>query len=205
MDQARINPPPPIGPCGSDAAAAQSLVHSHSNHLLQYIDRHLPSQLQRLIDPADVLQDTFFVAFQHLSDFTPRDANSSLRWLLTIARNRMVFLLRMHKAAKRDGRRVTGDELRTGSTESLLQDLATYYRTPSRSAAAHELMTALERCIEHLPLDQREAVRLRYLVGMSLKEVAARMSRSEGAVQMLALRGLTEVRRELKSASLFLW
>jgi len=116
-----------------------------------------------------------------------------------------VFLLRMHNAAKRDGRRVTGDELRNGSIEVLLQDLATYYRTPSRSAAAHELMAILEGCIGHLPSDQREAVRLRYLEGLSLKEVSAKMSRSEGAVQMLALRGLTEVRRELKSASLFVW
>lgn len=204
MDQDGTNPSP-SAPSTFDAANAQRLVHAHSNRLLQYIEHHLPLPLQRLIDPADVLQDTFFEAFQHLADFSPRDVNSTLRWLLTIARNRMVFLLRMQNAAKRDGRRVTGDDLRNGSIEVLLQDLATYYRTPSRSAAAHELMAILERCIGHLPFDQSEAVKLRYLEGRSLKEVAVKMSRSEGAVQMLALRGLAEVRRELKSASLFVW
>jgi len=51
--------------------------------------------------------------------------------------------------------------------------------------------------LERLTDDQREGVRLRYLEGQSLAEIAERMQRSEEAVAGLIKRGLKTLRKHL--------
>lgn len=108
------------------------------------------------------------------------------------------------RTAKRAGKRIpTEGASSNGSIVRLLAEMATYQRTPSKSAASHELMAALEGAIERLPLDQARAMRLRYLKGMNTKETAKIMRRSEGAISMLCNRGLKVLRLELRSASIY--
>ena len=82
-------------------------------------------------------------------------------------------------------------------------ELAVYERTPSRSALAHEMIGTLQRSMQNLPEDYREAVRLRYIEGMQVIEIAGRMNRTDRAVHMLCNRGLKALRLELRSASMY--
>lgn len=86
---------------------------------------------------------------------------------------------------------------------AMLQDLALYSRTPSTSAAAHEFLWILEEALQKLSPDQRSAVRLRHIDGLSLAEAAARMQRSEDAVRKLSHRGLASLRIMLRTASMY--
>jgi DNA-directed RNA polymerase specialized sigma24 family protein len=65
-------------------------------------------------------------------------------------------------------------------------------------------MAALDHSLRGLPDDLRTAVSLRYVEGLAPHEIAARMNRSERAVHQLCYRGVQQVRRQLRSASLFL-
>ena len=58
--------------------------------------------------------------------------------------------------------------------------------------------------MNRLPADYREALRCRYLEGMAVNDIAARMNRSSGSVLMLCNRGLKALRLEMRSFSAYL-
>jgi len=178
----------------------------HSDRLSSYLGRHLPVELRGLIEPQDVLQDTFFEAFQRLPEFVADEDDAAYRWLLTIARHRLIDLIRGYRSAKRGGaaRKFSMEEFRHSSVVVLLQDLAVYNRTPSQSASRREVVAMVEHSLHMLKIDYREAVRLRYLEGLSLKDTAMRMKRTEDSAQKLCERALAALRAEMRTASRYL-
>jgi RNA polymerase sigma-70 factor (ECF subfamily) len=71
--------------------------------------------------------------------------------------------------------------------------------SPSQRMMKSEAAAVLAACIEQLPETQRTAIRMRYLEGMSLKEISERMKKSEMAVAGLLKRGLQGLRTEMQS------
>jgi len=140
-------------------------------------------------------------AFRSIATFSGNDPESAFRWLTTIASNRIADLVAAEQTFKR-GRgwqRIGADD----SIVRMLEELAVYRKTPSRSAAAHEFLQALESAILQLPPDQRMAITLRYLEGLPPAAIAAQMGKTDRAVHMLCNRGLKAVRILLRTASLF--
>jgi RNA polymerase sigma-70 factor (ECF subfamily) len=60
-----------------------------------------------------------------------------------------------------------------------------------------EVAASLAISLKRLPETQAEAIRLRYLEGCSLRDIAERMNKSELAVAGLLKRGLRSLRDEL--------
>jgi RNA polymerase sigma-70 factor (ECF subfamily) len=182
--------------------AMQMLLIAERGRLLAYIHKHFPAGLQPMIEPADILHDTYFEAVRRLQTFRPTDDTSTFRLLVTIARRRIAQLLRISGRTKHGGksRRVAQSD----SIVAMLCELAAHEKTPSRSASGHEFMAALEKSLGRLPEDLRTAVTLRYIQGMSPTEIAGKMDRTERAVHQLCYRGVQMVRRELRSASMFI-
>jgi RNA polymerase sigma-70 factor (ECF subfamily) len=85
-----------------------------------------------------------------------------------------------------------------------LQDLAVHHRTPSKSVARREFLLQLGQSLDRLQPGYRDAVRMRYVEGLSLKDTAGRLRRSEDSTQKLCVRGLEALRVELRSVSLYL-
>ena len=56
---------------------------------------------------------------------------------------------------------------------------------------------ALLAALETLPKDQREAVRLRYLIGLSSKEIAEKLGKSDGATRVMISRALSRLQAML--------
>jgi RNA polymerase sigma-70 factor (ECF subfamily) len=48
-----------------------------------------------------------------------------------------------------------------------------------------------------LPEDQREAIRLRYLVGLPSKEIAQKLGKTDGAVRVMLSRSLAKLQEML--------
>lgn len=186
---------------GGDAAALERLLQTHRPRLLGYIAKQVPQSMRRLVEPQDVLQDTYFEAFRRMAGLAVGGV-SAYPWLATIARNRIIDLVRAHRSLKRDGKAAAdaGDQ----PVVALLQDLAIYRRTPSQSAVARELLATLEQALAKLLPDQRHALSLRYLSGLPPAEIAQRMHRTAEAVHLLCNRGLKALRKELRSSSLYI-
>jgi RNA polymerase sigma-70 factor (ECF subfamily) len=68
---------------------------------------------------------------------------------------------------------------------------------PTLVVEGNLLTEQLMRALSHLDHNQREVVTLRFLMGLSLQEVAQAMDKSEAAVKSLQHRGLTMLRRAL--------
>jgi RNA polymerase sigma-70 factor (ECF subfamily) len=191
-------------PLQDEAAEAVSRsLREHYGRLRHYVDVHLPADLREWLDPQDVVQDVFLDAFRRRQDFPRHNAEEGMRWLLTVARHLLIDLVRQHRALKRPG---SAGRVRVGIDESLtvmLEQLGLYLRTPSRSAAEREFFSAFDHALNRLPPDYAQVIRLRHVEGLSQRDAAHRMGRTEKAVESLCARGLAALRVEMRSASLF--
>lgn len=188
---------------GDELALNQLLLHHH-DHLVRELRPLIPESARALISADDVAQDAYVAVFQRIGGFEPRGENSFFGWLLTIARNRLTDLLRAERADKRGGGRVAAANALGGEDaemSGLLEMLARHSRTPSRAAAIEEAVESLRRALERIAPDYQDALRLRYVEGLSVAAIAERLARTEGAVHMLCNRGLRALREAIGDPS----
>lgn len=189
-----------------DAAALERLLVLHYDRLLAEFTPKLPAEFRSVLTAEDVLQETFVVAFREITGFAPLGPGSFHAWLSAIAQHRLFDLVKNLRAVKRGGGRA-GVEARAAAGDtsliSLLEALRVDLHTPSRSAAGHEAVRAVHVGLAGLREDYREALRLRYIEGLSVAQTAARLGRTERAVHMLCHRALLELRKFLGRSSQF--
>ena len=68
---------------------------------------------------------------------------------------------------------------------------------PEAWTLRQERQIVLQEVMGELPLEQRQTLEWRLLAGFSVKDTAAALGKSEGAVKMLQLRALEQVRKRL--------
>ncbi|QOV88378.1 RNA polymerase sigma factor [Humisphaera borealis] len=179
----------------------QTFILANGSRLLQYIRKIFPTSLRASYDPLDVYQTAVFEAFRRAPQFRHINNDATMGWLRLIARRQIGMTLRRERhrllAATADAPAGSGPTLR------LLEEYATYLRTPSKSAMRREILRAVEQTMESLPAHLREAVRLKHIEGLGMAEVAARINRTEAAAATLCYRGLRLLKRKLRSFSQF--
>jgi RNA polymerase sigma-70 factor, ECF subfamily len=185
-----------------DTTAVGQLLCLYRPKLSAYLERHFPEDLRGDLEPQDILQDVHFQVFRSIGRFQPQGDEALYRWLIAIARNLLTDALRKQHALKRGwGRRADLDRGGDQHIARMLQQLVVYRRTPSRSAMSHEMVATLERAMQNLPDDYRQALQLRYLEELDVNQSAARMGRSPGSIQMLCCRALKSLREQLLAES----
>lgn len=187
--------------------ALERLLLDHHRDLLQRIQDRVPASLRSTFSAEDLLQETFADVFRDIRQFRPGGAGSFSRWLETIADHRVLDAIRANRADKRGGGRApveASPRVDDSAVFTLLDIVAVHERTPSRSAAGHEAIAAVQAAIGRLKPDYRDAIRMRYIEGLSVAETAAQMDRTERAVHKLCSRGLQKLRESLGEASKFL-
>lgn len=197
-------PPSPNDPAAGDAGprplSLEVFVRAHGSRLLGYIRQIFPAALKQRYDPLDLYQTTVFEAFRRLDTFRHVSDESTLAWLFVLARRQVGMALRNDRRVKRGGGRRQepndGEDLRQA-----LEAYAVHCKTPSQSAARHEVLVAIEQALSQMSPTTAEAVRLRHLEGLSPAEVAAKIGRTERAAATLCFRGLRELQRKLRSMS----
>jgi RNA polymerase sigma-70 factor (ECF subfamily) len=146
-----------------DRAALATLYHGYHGRLCRFLSRL--TRRQDIIE--EVVNDCFWIAWQHAGDFRG-DARVST-WLMGIA----------YRCGLKSLRR-QGDEL----FEELTDDAA--FAEPDGGTdpeADRELRDLLGKALQHLTADQRLVVELVYGVGHSLNEVAAIIQCPVGTVK----------------------
>lgn len=189
-----------------DQFALERLLLAHYDRLSQHIQPSIPVSLQRLVGVEDVLQQTFLQAFRDIRGFRPQSDASFLAWLKTIADHRLLDTIRTLKRKKRGGgrRRIEAPEdPQASNLANLLELFSEDTHTPSRSVARREAVQAIQVAVAGLPDDYREAIRLRYLEGKGLEEIASSMDRTPGAVRGLLARGKEKMRDAMGRSSLW--
>lgn len=180
-----------------DAESLGNLLENYRAYLTVLAQRYLDSRLQGRLDPADIVQVTFLEAQRDLASFRGHQIEELLGWLRNILRNNVASAHQKHLFTQK---RSAGREISNSPTDSrpALTDLAPAETTsPSQRLMRDEAAVYLANCLEGLPETQREALRLRYVEGFSLKQLSVQMNKSEMAVAGLLKRGLQTLRERM--------
>jgi RNA polymerase sigma-70 factor (ECF subfamily) len=134
-------------------------------------------------DAEDLTEQTFLQAYRHFERAMDESNGRPLRpWLIRIAHNLAANLYRDRSRKPQ----TTIDDTTVLTTPHTTEDLV---------EGRDELHRILQG-IEHLPDDRREALIMRFSLGMDNREIARAMGRSDGATKVLihrAIRQLEEI------------
>jgi RNA polymerase sigma-70 factor (ECF subfamily) len=182
-----------------ERSALGSLLEHYRPYLLVLAQRYLDPRLQGRLDPADVVQVTFLEAQRDLESFRGEDIASMLAWLRNILRNNIASMHQHHLMTKKRSAHLEAySKTSTDEGQVELVDLLPSETTsPSQRAMRDEVAAELAASLMKLPDTQKEALRLRYLEGWSLKKISDHLQKSEMAVAGLLKRGLQGLRQEL--------
>jgi RNA polymerase sigma-70 factor (ECF subfamily) len=146
------------------------------------------------IDLSGVVQQTLLEAYEGRDDF-PSDAARQAAWLRRSLANNLTDEVR--RLRSRGQQRVSEQSLEQALEESSARVeawLAREESTPCRAALNKERLGRLAEALLRLPDDQRLAVELHHLQGLSLAGVGEHLGRSREAVAGLVFRGLRKLR-----------
>ena len=169
-----------------DRQALDDLYARHAGRLLGFIRVSMSAPLRARMLPEDLLQETLLESTRKIDGFESQGPSSFYRWLVEIARYKLAEARRAGRAKKR----ALETRLKTDAAHAISA-------TPSLHAMAGERAAGLEEALGRLPERQAEAVRLRYLGGLSLAETAERLECTASAVKALVSRGLDTLSRDM--------
>jgi RNA polymerase sigma-70 factor (ECF subfamily) len=169
-------------------------------HYLGLLARlHLGERLRGKLDPSDVVQEVLLKAHRHKDDCRGQTEAEQAAWLRRILTNTLADAVRRFLQAQ--GRDVSReqplDDRAADSSARLEAWLADGESSPSEQAARQEELFRLAGGLAALPDDQRQAVELRHLHGLSVGDVARNLGRSRASAAGLIRRGLETLRHHL--------
>lgn len=178
-----------------EADALGQLLEFHRPYLNLLADRALQGDVRTRIGASDIVQQTCIAAIKGFRDLNANSPHQFLAWLRTVHQRQIIDCLRAHGVtAKRAVSKEQGNEDGL-PIEDGIDPLAS---SPSQRLLAEEDTVMLARALEQLPNTQREAVRLKYLEGLTITEVAETMATTKFAVVGLLNRGLKKLRAILQ-------
>jgi RNA polymerase sigma-70 factor (ECF subfamily) len=122
------------------------------------------------------------------------DDRNPLNWLFHICERKIIDAhRRFFESQKRDASRESGFGANAESGGGLENLLIASMTTPSQAFSRDQKQLRMLAALDTLPEDQREALRLRYLVGLPSKEIAVKLGKSDGAVRVMLTRGLSRL------------
>jgi RNA polymerase sigma-70 factor (ECF subfamily) len=154
-----------------DREALRFLYARYADNVYSYVS----SIVRDHYEAEDVTQQVFAKLTDSLARYEDRGA-PFLSWLVRLARNAAIDQLRSRRAIP------VADPIESEAADD---------------GADQDRRETLRSALETLPEDQREIIVLRHLGGLAPAEIAARLGRSESAVNGLHHRGRRALRAEL--------
>jgi RNA polymerase sigma-70 factor (ECF subfamily) len=183
------------------------LSKTYTSYLKLLARSQLDAQLRTRVSPSDVVQETLLEAHRGLGTFRGKTRGELLAWLRRILVNNLATAVEHHMlAAKRDVRRdISFDQISRSLEQSnarLDAMLRADLTSPSSDARRHEDLAGLADSLLELPEDYCEVIVLRHWDGLAFPAIAERMGRSSGAVRMLWLRAIEQLRQAMSKRGL---
>jgi RNA polymerase sigma-70 factor (ECF subfamily) len=161
----------------------------------------MSKELRSKLESMDLVQDTLIHALSGLDDFTYKNEGDFVRWLAKIAENELRGSLKKLHAEKRDIRKEFRLDNHGATTEAGFVGApgAIESTTPSAIMSRKEDLAKLEKAIDELKPEYREAIILTKIEGLSYEKIATRLGKSPDAVRMLATRAMVALAAAFRS------
>jgi RNA polymerase sigma-70 factor (ECF subfamily) len=183
-----------------DPSARGRLLDRHRGRLRQLVALRLDPRLAARVDPSDVVQESLAEADRRLADFARARPLPFYPWLRQLALERLTELHRQHiRAHKRSVRREEArlPLLPDESVQGLARRLAAGGSSPSARLQRRDLQERMRSALGRLGERDRELLLLRHVEQLSVREMAAVLGISEGAVKVRHVRALERLRQTL--------
>lgn len=149
------------------------------------IYRYCYARTDNVADAEDLTAQTFMAVVESID--RDRGARNFPAWLFGIARHKCADYHRTAYATQQQP--VDDIEMADPEPENVEERL---FR--------HKILECIERLLAQLSPDRLEALRLRYWGGLSMREAATVMQRSEAAFKMLVSRAISDLRERCVTA-----
>lgn len=192
---------------GVDGRVAQAKAAGDPSELLSvyrpYLSRlasdGLGANLRQRLDADDVVQEVCLRVAKGFAGFVGMTESEWLGWLRVLVRNAINDLARQHTGPSRDVQRTQAFSQPEGDGAASMSwfQPAAGSLTASAIAIEGEWAVRVKAAIERLPEEERLAVRLRFVEGKKLTEVAAGCGKRPDATVGLLRRALKRLRADL--------
>jgi RNA polymerase sigma-70 factor, ECF subfamily len=175
---------------GGDMTAFEQLVERHRDNVFGLAMRMTRSDA----DAAEITQETFLSAYQHLNDFRGDAAFGS--WVHRIAANHALMRLRHRKVVE-----AANEELKTpefNERGSLENYPTNWSRRADEQALDAELRRAIEQATNRLPEGYREVFLLKDVDGLSYEQIAELTGDSVAAIKSRLHRARLSLREAIE-------
>jgi RNA polymerase sigma-70 factor (ECF subfamily) len=136
-------------------------------------------------DAEDLTEQTFLQAYRHFERAQAEANGRPLRpWLIRIAHNLAANLYR--------------DRSRKPAAPMEDPDTISSLRTTEEIVEGREELTRVLAAVTEMPEDRREALIMRFALGMDNREIARALGRSDGATKVLIHRSIRQLQGKLR-------
>jgi RNA polymerase sigma-70 factor (ECF subfamily) len=138
-------------------------------------------------DAEDLTEQTFLQAYRHYERALRESQGRPLRpWLIRIAHNLAANYYRDRSRRPQTPLEDAGPLTMPHTTEGIVED--------------REELGRILTCVQQLPNDRREALIMRFALGMDNQEIARALGRTDGATKVLIHRALRQLEDLVKTA-----
>jgi RNA polymerase sigma-70 factor (ECF subfamily) len=184
-----------------DQEAVAALFAQHRERLEQMVSLRMDRRLRGRIDPADVLQETYFEVARRIREFGREPATSFYLWLRFLTGQKLVDLTRRHLGSKmRDAAHEISlyrGALPQASSVSLAAQLLGHFTSASRAAIRAETQLRVQEALNSMDPIDREVLALRHFELLSNGEVAQVLGLSKAAASNRYVRALKRLKEIL--------
>jgi RNA polymerase sigma-70 factor (ECF subfamily) len=152
-------------------------------HYLDAIYRYIFFRIGNAAEAEDLTEEVFVSAWKNVDTFEPGSERSFAAWLYRIARNLVIDHYR-----KRRPENWSAERFATLDTGSLSLDEVTHRRQDE---------IRLAQAVQRLEDVEQEVIILRFVEGLSHREIASIIDKSEGASRVIQYRALSNLRHLL--------
>jgi RNA polymerase sigma-70 factor (ECF subfamily) len=183
-----------------DLKLARSLVTGDEKMFNQFFEQFFPRlyrfAFSRLSDESiveDVVQSTLMNAMRGMKNY--RGEASMFTWLCQICRNEIATIYR------KQGKSVLTVTADDDAIRPILESLESESATPEQHYLDLEARNLLAEVLDFLPGNYGKALEWKYVLGLSVTEIANRLGLTELATQSLLARARTSFRNALNQIS----
>jgi len=180
------------------AGLVRRMAQGHQDALAQLYDATssmvnglLLRILEHQHDAEEVLLDVYMKAWKYASGYSEQ-RGSVQAWLLITARNAAIDRIRQRRA----------QPATLAYEPEVIPEPIAPDATPEEETVARERRTRVQRVLNELPAEQREAVVLAFFGGLTHAELAERLGQPLGTIKSRIRMGLTRLRGLLEEPAL---
>lgn len=175
-----------------DKLAIEKLYEIYSERILRIVRLRMGNKLRSKMQSMDIVQEALFSSFRDMKNFVYKNEGDFLRWLSSIAENKIRDHLRKLGSSGRDiSKEIPLDDSSPSKNDSFVPGIEpTDTTTPSKIISRKEEHEKLEKAMQRLNPEYREVILLAEIEGLSYKQIGEKIGKSPDAARMLLARAL---------------